>query len=208
MTQQGLPDLLRAARIIPVLTIADAAQAVPLARALVAGGIRTLEITLRTAAGADAAAAIMAEVPDAIVGLGTVLTPDDLARAESLGVAFAVSPGSPPALLAAAAASRIPFMPGIATASEAMAAIAAGFPCMKLFPARELGGLAALRALAGPFPDARFCPTGGITAENAATYLAEPNVLAIGGSWLAPTPAVASNDWPGITARARQAASV
>jgi 2-dehydro-3-deoxyphosphogluconate aldolase/(4S)-4-hydroxy-2-oxoglutarate aldolase len=167
---------------------------------LVKGGVRTLEVTLRTAVAADAAKAIIAEVPDAIVGIGTILSADDLSRAESLGAKFGISPGATPELLKAAAASALPFAPGIATASELMAALAHGFDLVKFFPAEQSGGIKALRALAGPFPHARFCPTGGIGEANANAWLAEPNVVAVGGSWLCPTAEIRSGDWSGITA--------
>ena len=204
-TPNPTADLLRAARIVPVLTIRDANQAVPLARALVAGGVRTLEVTLRTEAGAKAAEAIMAEVPDAIVGLGTVLARRDLLLAQKLGVPFAVSPGATPELLDAAAETGIPFVPGIATASELMAAAARGFTTVKLFPAAQLGGISALKALGAPFPDARFCPTGGIGEDEMRDYLALPNVVAVGGSWLAPAAEIAAGEWDAIEARARRA---
>jgi 2-dehydro-3-deoxyphosphogluconate aldolase/(4S)-4-hydroxy-2-oxoglutarate aldolase len=197
---EELAGLLGSARVIPVLTIERVADAVPLARALVAGGVRVLEMTLRTAAGIDAARAIIAEVPDAIVGIGTVLNARDLARSASVGARFAVSPGATPELLDAAAASELPFMPGIATASELMQALARGFDLVKFFPAEQSGGMPALRALAGPFPQARFCPTGGISESNAATWLAEPNVLVVGGSWLCPVADIRSGNWAGITA--------
>ncbi|WP_043831727.1 bifunctional 4-hydroxy-2-oxoglutarate aldolase/2-dehydro-3-deoxy-phosphogluconate aldolase [Muricoccus aerilatus] len=203
-TPNPIADLLRAARIVPVLTIRDAAQAVPLARALVAGGVRTLEVTLRTEAGAKAAEAIMAEVPDAIVGLGTVLARRDLLLAQRLGVPFAVSPGATPELLDAAAESGIPFVPGIATASELMAAAARGFTTVKLFPAAQIGGIGALKALGAPFPEARFCPTGGIGEDEMRDYLALPNVVAVGGSWLAPPAEIAAGEWGAIEARARR----
>jgi 2-dehydro-3-deoxyphosphogluconate aldolase / (4S)-4-hydroxy-2-oxoglutarate aldolase len=193
-------ELLRSARVIPVLTIERAEHAVPLARALVAGGVHVLEMTLRTDAAIDAAMAIIAGVPEAIVGIGTVLNPEDLARASSLGARFAVSPGATPELLDAAAASDLPFMPGIATASELMQAQARGFGLVKFFPAEQSGGISALRALAGPFPHARFCPTGGIGENNAANWLAEPNVVAVGGSWLCPAADIRSGNWIGITA--------
>jgi 2-dehydro-3-deoxyphosphogluconate aldolase/(4S)-4-hydroxy-2-oxoglutarate aldolase len=198
--REQLIGLLRSARVIPVLTIERAEDAVPLARALVAGGVRTLEITLRTEAAIDAARAIIAEVPDAVVGIGTVLNSADLARAAALGARFAVSPGATPELLDAAAASDLPFMPGIATASELMQALARGFDLAKFFPAEQSGGLSALRALGGPFPQARFCPTGGISESNAATWLAEANVVVVGGSWLCPAADVRSGNWSGITA--------
>jgi 2-dehydro-3-deoxyphosphogluconate aldolase / (4S)-4-hydroxy-2-oxoglutarate aldolase len=197
---EELAGLFRSARVIPVLTIERVADAVPLARALVAGGVRVLEMTLRTAAGIDAAKAIIAEVPDAVVGIGTVLNGQDLARSASVGARFAVSPGATPELLDAAAASDLPFMPGIATASELMQALARGFDLVKFFPAEQSGGMPALRALAGPFPQARFCPTGGITEGNAANWLAEPNVVVVGGSWLCPAADIRSGNWAGITA--------
>jgi 2-dehydro-3-deoxyphosphogluconate aldolase/(4S)-4-hydroxy-2-oxoglutarate aldolase len=198
--QQELARLFRSARVIPVLTIDRLDDAVPLARALVAGGVRVLEVTLRTAVAIEAAKAIMADVPDAIVGIGTILNAGDLARAEALGVAFGISPGATPDLLKAAAASRMPFAPGIATASELMQALAHGFNLVKFFPAEPSGGIKALRALAGPFPDALICPTGGIGEANAASWLGEPNVVAVGGSWLCPAADVRSANWAGITA--------
>jgi len=192
--------LFNAARVVPVLTIDRVEDAVPLARALVKGDVRTLEVTLRTPVAVEAAKAIIAEVPDAIVGIGTILNADDLARAEALGAKFGISPGATPELLKAAAASRLPFAPGIATASELMAALAHGFDLVKFFPAESSGGIKALRALAGPFPHARFCPTGGIGEANAGTWLAEPNVVAVGGSWLCPPAEIRSGNWAGITA--------
>jgi len=198
--QQELARLFRSARVIPVLTIDRLDDAVPLARALVAGGVRVLEVTLRTPVALEAAKAIMADVPDAIVGIGTILNAGDLACAEALGVAFGISPGATPDLLKAAAASRLPFAPGIATASELMQALAHGFDLVKFFPAEPSGGIKALRALAGPFPDVLICPTGGIGEANAALWLGEPNVVAVGGSWLCPAADVRSGNWAGITA--------
>jgi 2-dehydro-3-deoxyphosphogluconate aldolase/(4S)-4-hydroxy-2-oxoglutarate aldolase len=197
--------LLTAARVIPVLTIERVEDAVPLARALVAGGVRTLEITLRTEAAVAAAKAIVAEVTDAIVGIGTILRPDDLALAISLGARFGVSPGATPELLDAAARSNLPFLPGVATASELMQAQAHDFSTLKFFPAEQSGGIAMLRALAGPFPQTRFCPTGGVGAASAAAWLAEPNVLAVGGSWLCPTADIKAGNWSAITARCAEA---
>jgi 2-dehydro-3-deoxyphosphogluconate aldolase / (4S)-4-hydroxy-2-oxoglutarate aldolase len=198
--QEKLATLFRHAKVIPVLTIERIEDAVPLARALVEGGVQTLEVTLRTPVAIDAAKAIMAEVPDAIVGIGTILNADDLARAAALGVEFGISPGLTPELLEAAAASELPFAPGIASASELMQALAHGFDVVKFFPAEPSGGIKALRGLAGPFPNVRFCPTGGIGEGNAAIWLAEPNVLAVGGSWLCPAAEIRSNNWAGITA--------
>jgi len=199
----AVTELLRRARIVPVLTVTDVRHAVPLARALVAGGLTVLEITLRTPVALDVAKAIGTEVPEAVVGIGTVLTPEDLDRARGIGARFALSPGSSPALLEAAAAGDLPFVPGVATASELMLALAHGFSVCKLFPADTVGGPAALRALGGPFPEARFCPTGGIDGTNFAEYLALPNVLAVGGSWLVPRSEVEAGDWQAITARTR-----
>jgi 2-dehydro-3-deoxyphosphogluconate aldolase / (4S)-4-hydroxy-2-oxoglutarate aldolase len=198
--REKLAALFRQAIVIPVLTIERLEHAVPLARALVAGGVRVLEVTLRTAVAVDAAKAIIAEVPDAVVGIGTILNGDDLARAKALGAVFGISPGATPELLKAAAASDLPFAPGIATASELMAALAAGFVLVKFFPAEQSGGIKALRALAGPFPNALVCPTGGIGEANAAAWLAEPNVVAVGGSWLCPAADIRSGNWAGITA--------
>ncbi|MBR0827517.1 bifunctional 4-hydroxy-2-oxoglutarate aldolase/2-dehydro-3-deoxy-phosphogluconate aldolase [Bradyrhizobium manausense] len=198
--QEKLAALFKAATVIPVLTIERLEDAVPLARALVAGGVRTLEVTLRTPVAADAAKAMISEVPEAIVGIGTILNPADLARAEALGAKFGISPGGTPDLLKAAAGSALPFAPGIATASELMQALAFGFDLAKFFPAEQAGGIKGLRALGGPFPNVRFCPTGGVGEANAATWLAEPNVLAVGGSWLCPTAEVKAGNWAGITA--------
>lgn len=203
--QDRIAELIRQATVIPVLTIERLEDAVPLARALVAGGVRTLEVTLRTAVAVDAAKAIISEVPDAVVGIGTILNADDLARAEALGARFGISPGATPELLKAVAASRLPFAPGIATASELMQALAHGFDVVKFFPAEQAGGIKALRALAGPFPHVRVCPTGGIGEANAATWLAEPNVLAVGGSWLCPAADIRAGNWAGITAMCAKA---
>ena len=204
-----LNELLRLAPVIPVITIERVEDAVPLARALVSGGLRLLEITLRTEAGRDAAAAVVAEVPDAMVGIGTVLTPQDLARSRELGARFALSPGATPELLDAAAQSDLPFMPGVATASELMMALARGFEVVKFFPAVPAGGVAALKALAGPFPQARFCPTGGVSEENAADWLALPNVVVVVvGSWLTPAAEIRAGAWDRIAERARRATAL
>jgi len=197
-----LAALLKLGRVIPVITINLVEDAVPLARALVEGGIRLLEITLRTAAGLAGAEAIIRAVPDAIVGIGTVLTPDDLKRSIDIGARFALSPGATAALLDAAATAPIPFLPGVATASELMEAMARGFDTAKFFPATSAGGLTGLKALAGPFPHARFCPTGGITEGNAGEWLVQPNVVAVGGSWLTPAAEIAAGQWDAIRARA------
>jgi 2-dehydro-3-deoxyphosphogluconate aldolase/(4S)-4-hydroxy-2-oxoglutarate aldolase len=198
--QEKLAALFKLAVVIPVLTIERLEDAVPLAKALVAGGVRVLEVTLRTPVAIPAAQAIISSVPEAVVGIGTILNADDLVRAEALGAVFGISPGATPDLLKAAAASTLPFAPGIATASELMQALAHGFNLAKFFPAEQSGGIKALRALAGPFPDARFCPTGGIGEANAAAWLAEPNVFAVGGTWLCPAADIRSGNWAGITA--------
>jgi 2-dehydro-3-deoxyphosphogluconate aldolase/(4S)-4-hydroxy-2-oxoglutarate aldolase len=203
-----LDAVLARSAIIPVLTIERVADAVPLARALVAGGVPVLEVTLRTAAGLEAAAAMIKAVPEAIVGIGTVLTPEDLSHASAIGARFALSPGATPSLLEAAARGKIPFMPGVATASEVMAAMQHGFDTMKFFPANTAGGPTALKNLAGPFPSARFCPTGGVSDENAASWLALGNVVAVGGSWLTPAAELACGDWAAITRRAARAVAL
>jgi len=198
--QEELAALFRPARIIPVLTIERIEDAVPLAKALVAGGVHVLEVTLRTPVAVESAKAIMAHVPAAVVGIGTILNADDLARAEGIGARFGISPGATPDLLKAAAASGLPFAPGIATASELMLGLSHGFNLVKFFPAEQSGSIKALRALAGPFPDVRFCPTGGIGEANAISWLGEPNVIAVGGSWLCPAADIRSGNWAGITA--------
>ena len=197
--------LLQAARLVAVLTIEHLDHALPLARALIQGGVRTLEITLRTQAAAEAAALIHAECPAAHTGLGTVTTPAHLELAARLGLPFAFSPGATPELLDEARRLQVPFIPGIATPSELIAALARGFTTVKLFPAEQLGGPAFLKSLAGPFPQVRFNPTGGITPANMPAYLALPNVLAVGGSWLAPQADIRAANWPAITQRASAA---
>lgn len=203
-----LAGLLRSGPVVPVITLERVEDAVPLARALVAGGLRLLEITLRTPAAADAAAAIIRDVPDAIVGIGTVLTPKDLERALALGARYALSPGATPDLLDAASRSEMPFIPGIATASELMGALTRGFQTVKFFPAVAAGGIPALKALAGPFPQARFCPTGGVDEKNLRDWLALPNVVAIGGSWICPASDIRAQAWGDITAKAQSAVAV
>lgn len=200
-----LADILRAGPIVTVITLERVEDAVPLARALVAGGLRLLEITLRTPAAVESAEAIIRDVPEAIVGIGTVLTPKDLERAQSLGARYALSPGATPDLLDAASRSEMPFIPGIATASELMAALAHGFATVKFFPAVAAGGVPALKALAGPFPQARFCPTGGIDEKNAREWLAHSNVVAVGGSWVCSTSDIRAQAWGEITAKAQRA---
>ena len=197
--------LCRRAPVIPVLVIEDAARARPLAEALVAGGLPVLEVTLRTEAALDAIAE-MARVEGGLVGAGTLLTPADVEAAQGAGARFGVSPGATPALLDAARAGDLPLLPGAATATEAMALLEKGYTVQKFFPAEASGGAKALAALASPLPRIRFCPTGGVTPGNAAEYLALPNVLCVGGSWVAPSDKVAAGDWAAITALAAEAA--
>jgi 2-dehydro-3-deoxyphosphogluconate aldolase/(4S)-4-hydroxy-2-oxoglutarate aldolase len=198
--------ILSAAPVVPVLTIEDPAIAVPLARALVAGGLTALEVTLRTPAGLDCIRAIAGEVAGANVGAGTVLDARQLADAVAAGAKFLVSPGVTPGLAAAAADCPVPYLPGVATAGEAMAAAERGLTVLKFFPAEPAGGIAYLKALAAPLPAIRFCPTGGIGPRNAAHYLALSNVICVGGSWVAPAEAVAARDWATVTALSRDAA--
>ena len=200
--------LLRQGPVVPVIVVNDAAVAVDLAHALVAGGIRTLEITLRTKAALAAMRRIRDEVPDALVGAGTVRTRAHLEAALDAGAQFGISPGLTHELAAAARASGVPFIPGIATPSEAMQAQDEGFNVLKLFPAEAVGGVKLLKSLAGPLPDLRFCPTGGIDLKSAPNYLALPNVLCVGGSWLTPDDAIAARDWDRITALAREASEL
>jgi 2-dehydro-3-deoxyphosphogluconate aldolase/(4S)-4-hydroxy-2-oxoglutarate aldolase len=194
--------------VIPVLTIERAADAVPLARALVAGGLPVIEVTLRTKAALDAIRAIAAEVPDCVVGVGTVLRAADITAAIGAGAKYLVSPGTPSELAAALADVGIPVLPGCATVSEAMALGARGFKVLKFFPAEASGGVAWLKSIAAPLPELKFCPTGGIDSRNIATYLACPNVLAVGGSWVAPKDAIASGDFGRITQLAREASAL
>jgi 2-dehydro-3-deoxyphosphogluconate aldolase / (4S)-4-hydroxy-2-oxoglutarate aldolase len=203
-----LVELFALAPVIPVITIEDAAQAAPLARALVAGGLPVIEITLRTDAAVEAARAIIAEVPDAVVGIGTVLTPADLERAAKFGAAFAISPGMSSELLDAAAAGDLPFAPGIQTPSDVIACVTRGYDLVKFFPAVPAGGLAALNALSGPFPSVRYCPTGGIGEANVAQWLAHPKVVAVGGSWIAPASDIKAGAWSAIEQRARASAGL
>ncbi len=205
---QTLQSILTAAPVVPVLTIESVEVAVPLARALVAGGLTALEVTLRTRAGLDCIRAIAAEVEGANVGAGTVLNPMQLEGAVDAGATFLVSPGATPALLSAARECPVPFLPGVATAGEAMSLADEGYTYLKFFPAEPAGGRAYLKALAAPLPDIRFCPTGGVSAANAADYLALDNVICVGGSWVAPGKAVASGDWAAITALSRAAAAL
>ncbi len=200
--------LMRTGPVIPVIVIEKLEQAVPLARALVAGGVRVLEVTLRTAVGLAAIEAIAREVEGAIVGVGTITRPEDVDLALKAGAVFGVSPGLTPAVAAAAAASGLALLPGVMTPSDVMAAKAAGYSQLKLFPAQQAGGIGMLKALGGPFPDVMFCPTGGVSAATAPDFLALPNVACVGGSWLTPREAVEAADWARITSLAREAAAL
>jgi 2-dehydro-3-deoxyphosphogluconate aldolase/(4S)-4-hydroxy-2-oxoglutarate aldolase len=194
--------------VMPVVVIDRVEQAVPLARALMAGGIRVVEVTLRTACALDAMREIRAAVPEMVVGAGTVLNARDLEAARQAGAAFAVSPGATEALLEAGRDPAIPLLPGVMTPSDVVRALEHGYDTCKLFPARVAGGVPMLSSLAGPFPQLRFCPTGGIDPSGAHEYLALPNVLCVGGTWIAPARLVAAGDWAGIEAHARGAASL
>lgn len=200
-----MENLLSIAPVIPVLSIANADQAVPLARALVKGGLKVIEITLRTPSALDSIRSIAENVDDALVGAGTVLTDRDLELAKEAGARFAVSPGATPALLRAASQSGLPFLPGVATASEIMTALEQGFSTLKFFPAEAAGGRAMLKSLAGPFPAVKLCPTGGVREENLSAYLELGNVCAVGGTWMAPADLLMSESWDAIEALAARA---
>lgn len=197
-------ELLSQAPVLPVIVVDDPDTAVPLAEALVAGGLPVLEVTLRTPAALGAITA-MSRVAGAIVGAGTVTRPAQFEQVRLAGAEFVVTPGCTSTLLATAADTGIPVIPGVMTPSEALAALAAGFDHLKLFPAGPAGGIPLLKALAGPLPEARFCPTGGVGPDNLRDYLALPNVVCVGGSWVVPTDKVQAGDWTGITELARQA---
>jgi 2-dehydro-3-deoxyphosphogluconate aldolase/(4S)-4-hydroxy-2-oxoglutarate aldolase len=201
-------ELMHMGPVIPVIVIDQLAQAVPLARALVAGGVRVLEVTLRTSAGLDAIAAVARDVPEAIVGVGTITQPQEFALSAEAGARFAVTPGLTTALIDAGRRAAIPLLPGVMTPSDVIAARAAGYLQLKLFPVQQAGGIGMLKALGGPFPEVMFCPTGGVTAATAPDFLALPNVACVGGSWLTPKEAVAAGDWGRITALAREAATL
>jgi 2-dehydro-3-deoxyphosphogluconate aldolase/(4S)-4-hydroxy-2-oxoglutarate aldolase len=206
--QLGLEHIVTLAPVVPVVIIDDVARAAPLARSLVRGGLPVIEITLRTPAALEAIRAIADEVAEAVVGVGTVLDPAQLIAARDAGARFAVSPGATETLLDAAATEGLPLLPGVATASEAMALIERGCRFAKFFPAEPAGGLAYLSALASPLPQLKFCPTGGITLESAPKYLALPNVVCVGGSWMVAKDRIAAADWAGITAQAAAAAKL
>ncbi|MDF2706214.1 MAG: eda [Nonomuraea muscovyensis] len=201
-------SLLDLAPVIPVVVIDDVETAVPMARALVAGGLPVIEVTLRTEPALEAIGRIAAEVPDAVIGAGTVRTAGDVAASVSAGAKFLVSPGATPTLAEAMAASGVPFLAGAATASEVMALAERGLKELKFFPAEAAGGVPYLKALAGPLPDVRFCPTGGIRPATAADYLALPNVGCVGGTWLTPADALAAGDWGRVEKLAAEAAAL
>jgi len=206
--QQAIEAAMRLAPVIPVVVIHDLQAAVPMARALVAGGTPAIEVTLRTPVALDAIRAIAAEVEGATVGVGTVLGAADLHAAQAAGARFAVSPGSSPRLLDAADDSVLPLLPGVATASEAMALLERGYQHLKFFPAVPAGGAKLLAAWASPLPQLRFCPTGSIGLSSAPEFLALSNVLCVGGSWLTPADKLAAGDWAGIERLAREAAAL
>lgn len=195
------------APVIPVLVVEDASKAKPLAEALVKGGLPVLEVTLRTDAALDVIHE-MAQVPGAIVGAGTLLEPQDVTRAKDAGAQFGVSPGSTDALLDAAEAEDLPMLPGVSSLSEIMHLRSRGYNMLKFFPAEAAGGIPSLKSIAGPIPQVSFCPTGGISPQSAGSYLALPNVVCVGGSWITPAAMVADGAWPDIEALAREAASL
>ncbi|WP_046507751.1 bifunctional 4-hydroxy-2-oxoglutarate aldolase/2-dehydro-3-deoxy-phosphogluconate aldolase [Streptomyces odonnellii] len=203
-----MTSVLDLAPVVPVVVLDDAADAVPLARALVNGGLPAIEVTLRTPAALDAIRAIAAGVPDAVVGAGTVLTAAAVTDAVTAGARFLVSPGWTDTLLNALRDSGVPFLPGVSTVSEVVALLERGVTEMKFFPAEAAGGTAYLSSLASPLPRARFCPTGGITAAKAPSYLALPNVGCVGGTWMIPRDALAAKDWDRVEALAREASAV
>ncbi|MCA0907490.1 bifunctional 4-hydroxy-2-oxoglutarate aldolase/2-dehydro-3-deoxy-phosphogluconate aldolase [Ruegeria marisrubri] len=204
---QRTREICALAPIVPVLVVDDAAQARPLAEALIAGGLPALEVTLRTPAALDAIK-VMSEVPGGVVGAGTLVTPEDVRAAKQAGALFGVSPGATDALIAACEAEDLPLLPGAATASEAMALLEKGYDMLKFFPAEASGGAPALKAIGAPLPQISFCPTGGVSPSNARDYLSLPNVICAGGSWVAPRQLVENGDWAGIETLAREASKL
>lgn len=201
---QSAEKICRLAPVVPVLIVEDAAQAKPLAQALVAGGLPALEVTLRTAAALDVIRA-MAEVEGGVVGAGTLLTAKDVKAAKAAGAQFGVSPGATRALIEACIEEDLPLLPGAGTPSEVMTLLEMGYTVQKFFPAEQSGGAAFLKALASPLPQVRFCPTGGISLKNAGDYLSSKNILCVGGSWVAPKEALAAGDWSEVTRLASEA---
>jgi 2-dehydro-3-deoxyphosphogluconate aldolase/(4S)-4-hydroxy-2-oxoglutarate aldolase len=208
MRTMKIRDIMLLSPVIPVLTVTQLEHAAPLAQALVRGGLKVLEVTLRTSCALEAIAIMRAAVPAAVVGAGTLTRPDDFAAAERAGAQFGVTPGLTQPLIAAAASVNFPLLPGIMTPTDLIVARAAGYVACKLFPAQQAGGVDMLKALAGPFPDSAFCPTGGITRQNAAQFLSLSNVLCVGGSWLAPREMLQAQDWSAIESLARDAATL
>jgi len=208
-TEQSIrtAEICRLAPVIPVLVIDDLAHAAPLARALVAGGLPALEVTLRTPAALDVIRA-MAEVEGGAVGAGTLLTPGDVKAAKAAGATFGVSPGATDAIIKACEDEGLPLLSGAATATEVMRLLELGYTVQKFFPAESAGGAPAVKSLGGPLPQVSFCPTGGVSLQNARTYLSLPNVLCVGGSWVAPKNLMEAGDWNGITTLAREAAAL
>jgi len=204
----AIERIMRTAPVIPVIVIDQIDDAIPLARALVEGGLTVLEVTLRTDCALQAISDIKQAIPAAIVGAGTVISPEDVDRAVAAGAEFLVSPGSTADLIDAAQARQIPILPGVATPSEAMVLAARGLSQMKFFPAQAAGGVAMLKSILGPLPGIAFCPTGGVTEANAAEFLALDNVLCVGGTWMLDKDAIASKDWGQIEQRARLAAQL
>jgi len=202
-----LEQIMRAGPVIPVLKVEHVEHAIPLAKALVEGGLPVLEVTLRTDNALEVIAA-MSEVEGAIVGVGTITKPEQFAQAKKAGAQFAVTPGLSPALIEAAPDADMPVLPGVMTPSELISAVESGFRLLKLFPAEVAGGVGMLKSLAGPFADIGFCPTGGVTPGNMLDYLAQPNVLCVGGSWLAPVTLLRKGDWAGVKSLAEEAVQI
>lgn len=204
----NINDIVRAGPVVPVLQFDNVEQGEQVSRALLAGGVRVLEITLRTPAAMDVIRHVAGLSDELIVGVGTLTRPEEMAQAVAAGARFGVSPGYTPALGAAARAAGLPLLPGVVTPSDILAALADGYETVKFFPAEPSGGVPMLKALYGPFREVRFCPTGGISAESAPSYLAQPNVVCVGGSWLTPKALVDAKDWDGITRLARAASAL
>lgn len=201
----SIETLLAGVRVLPVIVIEDVEHAVPLANALLEGGVRVIEVTLRTSNALRAMESIATALPEVTIGAGTVTVAKDVSRVLNAGARFAVSPGLTPTLASTAKTRGLPLLPGVMTPGEVMRARDTGFRVMKLFPAAQAGGIGMLRALAGPFPELRFCPTGGVDAKNFRDYLALANVTCVGGSWLVPAPAVVAQDWGRIRRLAKEA---
>lgn len=208
MPPPSMLEICRLAPVVPVIVIHSIEDAAPMAEALTGGGLPALEVTLRTPVALEAIAEMRVRAPQAVIGAGTVLSERDARAAQAAGAQFLVSPGLTDALADAVAETGLPFLPGVATASEAMRAAERGFQALKLFPAENVGGRGLLKSLSGPLPDIRFCPTGGVGPSNAGDYLALPNVVCVGGSWVAPADRVAAKDWAGVAALAAEAAGL